>query len=250
MRILIIEDERPAAQGLHKQLSALRPGAEIAAVLPTIEDSVAWLRSFPPPDLIFLDIQLADGLSFGIFEEVEVLSPVIFTTAYDEFLLRAFSVNSVDYLLKPIGEEALGRALAKFEKHHLPARLPASWFSRLLQPPARPLRERFLVRAGPAMQVLMAEEVAYFYAEERVVFAMTQGGKAHLVEQPLDQLQQELDPARFFRINRKMIIHIGSLRKIHPYFNSRLQLELEPAGAKDRVVSRDRVRAFKAWLGS
>jgi DNA-binding LytR/AlgR family response regulator len=249
MHVLIIEDETPAAERLQTLLSEADPALRTLAVLDSVESSVEWLDSHPRPDLLFCDIQLADGLSFEIFAQREVQAPVIFTTAYDEYALRAFQVNSIDYLLKPVEADQLRRALDKYRRLQ-PQALPD--LKRLLEQLHRPpaYRERFLIRLGEQFRYVLTEEIAYFMAESGVVYAVTREQKRLPVDHKVEELEQLLDPRRFFRINRKFIVSLSAIRRIHSWFNSRLKLELEPAAEGETVVSRERVNEFKQWLNS
>ena len=250
MRILIVEDEQPAAGRLAKLLEEHWPEAEIEAMIESVEGAVRHLSTHSSPDLIFLDIQLADGLSFDIFGQVEVSAPVIFTTAFDQYTLRAFRVNSIDYLLKPIDPEELVRAQAKYRQFF---GRPAQHDPRLLQQIAALInqptyKERFLVKTGQQLTYLKVTDIFYFYSEDGIVFAQTAKSRRHPLDYTLDQLQELLDPADFFRINRKIIVRVEAIAKISPYFNSRLTMELNPPPGFEVIISRDRVTDFKAWL--
>ena len=251
MNILIIEDERPAARQLAKLLAEHCPGGVILEMIDSVEASVQWLRNFAAPDLIFMDIQLADGLSFDIFSQVEVRSPVIFTTAFDQYTLRAFKVNSVDYLLKPVDPEELKRALGKFRNYFLrEENYDRSGLENMLMNVLKQgtYKKRFLVKNGQNLAYVAVEEIAYFYSEDGLAFAQGTNGKKHIIENTLDQLEELLDPREFFRINRQTIIRPEAIRKIANWFNSRLKLELQPSQDLNTVVSRERVIAFKKWL--
>ncbi|PHN07244.1 LytR/AlgR family response regulator transcription factor [Flavilitoribacter nigricans] len=251
MQILIIEDEQPAAKQLAKLIQKIRPQAQLLSALDSIESSVDFLRSgTAPPDLIFMDIQLADGLSFDIFNAVEVQTPVIFTTAFDQYTLRAFKVNSIDYLLKPIDPEELSAALDKYENiyQQAPALSPAILHqlkNALTEPD---YKERFLIKVGQQLIYLRTADVRYFFSEESLVYAITNENKKHLVDFSLDQLEQVLSPRDFFRINRKIILHLEAIHRIHTYFNGRLKLDILPRQDLEAIVSRDRVPDFKQWL--
>lgn len=250
MKVLIVEDELPAAKQLNKMLHRFRPQTEVLDVLDSVDAAVHWFSGSPLPDLIFMDIQLADGLSFDIFKQVKVVSPVIFTTAFDQYTLKAFKVNSVDYLLKPIEPTELEAAIVKYEAHYISA--PAfdpPMLQQLLQSVHQPVyKSRFLIKLGQQLSFIPTTEIQYFFSSEGLVYLKTQHNKKHLLDQSLDQLQQELDPKQFFRINRKAIICIKSIQKIHPYFNSRLKITVQPKPGFDMIVSRDRVASFKNWL--
>ncbi len=250
-KILVIEDEYPASQRLCQLIRLARPAAQILDVLDSVEAAVAWFNAFPAPDLVFMDIQLADGLSFDIFLKTDVRAPVIFTTAFDQYTLRAFKVNSVDYLLKPIDALELTAAFEKFDRLHTTAPLPDKLvFERLLQSmtPKPEYKERFLVKTGQSMIHVNLDQIAYFFSEDNMVQLQTTGAKKYFVEQTLDQLQPLLRPSYFFRVNRKLIVKIDAIQKIHPYFNNRLKLDLLPVAKEDVLVSRERVKDFKEWV--
>lgn len=251
MKVLIIEDERPAAKRLTKLIKQFQPDCAILETLDSVEGAVEWLETFKKPDLIFMDIQLADGLSFEIFGQTEVTSPIIFTTAYDEYALQAFKVNSIDYLLKPIDPEAMEKALCKYEKYHQKntPMVDNSAIEKLLKSMTKKeYKERFLVKIGQQLTYLFVKDIAYFYSEEGLIFACHKNGKRHNLDYTLDQLADLICPDDFFRINRKIIIQLPAIQKIHTYFNSRLKLELSPNTELETIVSRDRVSDFKRWL--
>jgi len=252
MRVLIIEDELPASKRMTKMIRSMDPSIDIAAVIESVDDGVAWLETNAPPDLIFADIQLSDGSSFEIFKKIRVECPVVFTTAYDEYALEAFKVNSIDYLLKPIDQTALVKSIEKFN------RLKKTWADentgkleallRGMELKKPEYKSRFLVKSGQAMQTVAVRDISYFYIDTQLVFLITIAGKKFMLENTLDELEHVLDPDSFFRINRQMIVSLNSIKKIHPYFNSRLKLDLEPDFIKDVLVSRKKVNQFKGWL--
>lgn len=251
MKVLIIEDEAPASRQLQRLISAYDANIEVLDIIDSVEGAVKWLRTFKHPDLLFLDIQLADGVSFDIFMQAEVTAPVIFTTAYDQFTLKAFKLNSVDYLLKPIEPEEFNLAMDKYRRFYQnPQQYDRGAIEQLLQAMRKPdYKERLLIKTGQTLAYLSVAEVAYFFAEQGVVMAITRDGKKHLVDQTLEQLEGQLDPKRFFRVSRKLLIHIESIKKIHPHFNGRLKLELLQGSHLDEsFVSRERSPEFKAWL--
>lgn len=250
MNILIIEDELPAAKRLSNLVTAEKPGAKILEVIDSVEAASAWLNNFPAPDLIFMDIQLADGLSFDIFTQANIVSPVIFTTAYDQYTLKAFKVNSVDYLLKPIDPEELHSAFRKFDKFfQAPQSYDTGGIEQLLQSMLKKeYKERFLVKIGQNLIYVPITDIAYFYSEDGCLHAQNNSGKRHILDYTLDQLEEVLDPNHFFRINRKFIIKLEAIQKISTWFNSRLKLELRPKVDGDVIVSRERVADFKQWL--
>lgn len=252
MRCLIIEDEIPAVKRLQRLLDETDPNAEVVATIDSVESAINWLRNFSPPDLIFLDIQLADGVSFDIFEQIEVNCPIIFTTAYDQYMLKAFQVNSVDYLLKPIERADLQRALAKFRKlYATEERQDFTALQKLMASFAQPqntYRKRFLVKRGQSLVHIDVGRVSYFYSEDGVTFLIDSERQRFALDRTLDELEKELDPTIFFRINRAYVVAVSAVAKIHKYFNNRLKLDLIPAAKADTIVSRDRVKSFKQWL--
>jgi len=251
MNILIIEDEQPAAKRLTKLIQQEEAEAKIVGTLDSVESAVKWLKTFKTPDLVFMDIQLADGLSFDIFTKVEINSPIIFTTAYDQYALQAFKVNSVDYLLKPIDPDELRKAFAKFKMvyAHEPTTYDQGAIEQLIQAMTKKdYKERFLVKTGQHLQYINVEDIAYFYSEDGLVHLQTNTTKRYIIDYTLDQLEGMIDPHCFFRINRKIITNICAVKKIHTYFNSRLLLDLAPKINLEVIVSRDRVGDFKQWL--
>jgi DNA-binding LytR/AlgR family response regulator len=252
MNLLIIEDEAPAARRLTRMLAELRPDWQVLDVIDSVEAAVTWLRTFARPDLLLMDIQLADGISFEIFRQVTVTTPVIFTTAYDAFTLKAFKVNSIDYLLKPIEEDELAAALQKFETLHdrQPNALPPALieFMAQLSAPQPAPKERLLVKTGAQLVAVPVASLAYLYADGGLTFAIDAAGKRHVLDYTMDEAEGFLPPAPFFRISRKLIVQVSAIARIHTYFNSRLKLDLTPAPAFEVIVSRERVAEFKAWL--
>lgn len=247
MKVLLIEDEIPAARQLSKLLLQHRPAMQILDTLDSIEGSVRWFRSFPAPDLVFMDIQIADGLSFDIFKQAEVKSPVIFTTAFDHYAVQAFKVNAIDYLLKPIDPEDLGRSLLKMEKHRHAApvfeyEMLAHYFKK------EQYKERFLVKTGQQLAFVATTDIAFFRSADGLTQAFTFAGKKYFVENTLEELERLLQPRDYFRISRNMTLRIDAISKISPHLNGRLKLEIIPATPEDIFVSRERAAEFKAWL--
>ena len=234
MRFLIVEDEYPAAKRLSQLILKMRPGTEICGTLDSVESTLQWLKDNPAPDLAFFDIQLGDGLSFDIFQHSPFMGPVVFTTAYDQYTLKAFKQDSVDYLLKPIEEEELAAILQ-------------SLVNSLSQPQ---YQSRFIIKIGQQLSYIATDEIQYFYSEDGIVFAQLGGKKRHALDYTLDALEPLLDPASFFRLNRKVIAHIQSVHKVAPFFNGRLLVTLRPAADFEVTVSRDRASDFKRWLGA
>jgi DNA-binding LytR/AlgR family response regulator len=254
MRLIIIEDERPAANRLQKLLLEAEPATEVLDVIDTVEDAAAWFAGGQQLDLAFMDIQLADGLSFEIFKQVEVRVPVIFTTAFDQYALRAFKSNGIDYLLKPVDPIELRSALDKFKRMQAaPAPAPAlDALMRMVQEARGPrrFRERFLIKQGEQLRYVPTADAAYFQADTGYVSLVTHDGQRLLLDQSLEQIAQELDPAAFFQISRQCIVSLRAIHKIHTWLNSRLRLDLTPPSKQEVVVSRDRVKDFKGWLDS
>jgi two-component system, LytTR family, response regulator LytT len=254
MKILIIEDELPAAKQLTKMLAQIDPSVSVIETIDSVESSVKWLNTFPTPDAIFMDIQIADGLSFDIFTQVEIACPVIFTTAFDQYAIKAFKVNAIDYLLKPIDEDELSEALQKIKnkKNELaaPPQYSGQFYQNLLQNISKQdYKERFLIKTGQSFSSMETSEIAYFFSEEGLTQCLVFNQKKHIIEHPLDELERLLNPKDFFRINRKLILNIKAIQKISPHFNGRLKLELTPPYREEVFVARERVGDFKGWLG-
>ena len=248
-KVVIIEDEPPAAKRLVKMIKASPFDMEVVEILDSVEDSIAFLKKHTNYDLIFMDVQLGDGLSFDIFKKVQINKPIIFSTAYEDYALQAFKVNSVDYLLKPIDQEDMNNALEQFKEwnqNHEPQNYDMNYLLKALEKPN--YKHRFLVKKGKQLVVIPVEEISYFYSEDGYSFLIHKSGSKYIVDTTIDQLCTCLNPEIFHRINRKMILSIKSLSGIHDYFNSRLKLDLSPAPSCDVIVSRDRVKEFKNWL--
>jgi DNA-binding LytR/AlgR family response regulator len=263
MRTVIIEDEPPAARRLIKLLDEVGAGLTVMETLDSVDSSVAWLanRQSPEtaPELAFMDIHLSDGLSFEIFQRVHVPCPVIFTTAYDEYSLRAFKVNSVDYLLKPIKAEELQQSVEKFKQLRALYGNGASAAStndhletlvRSLLKHEPAYRTRFLVQRREQFITIAVEDVAYFYSEHKLTHLVTHAGAAHIIEQTLEELEAQMNPRDFFRANRQCIVSLRAIAAIHTFFNGKLKLTLAPAtkAAEDVVVSREKANLLKQWL--
>lgn len=250
MKILIIEDELHAKEELCRLLHKAEAEYEVVDWIETVEEAVEWLQDPATVDLIFMDVQLADGKSFEIFEQVEVPFPIIFTTAYDNYAIEAFKVNSVDYLLKPIGVPYLKAALEKFQKVHQEKEgspmISKDELSQLLSGGA--YKKRFVVTIGDRILQIPTEEIAYFYADGDTVFLMTENGKKYVINSTLEQLTQVLDPVQFFRITRKYIAKITAIKEINKYFHSRLLLSLHPSTSDEVLVSRAKVSDFLQWM--
>lgn len=251
MKIVIIEDEELAARRLEGMIKECDSSIEVIARLESVEDSVEWFRNHPSPDLIFLDIHLEDDLSFAIFEKVKVDAPVIITTAYDEYAIRAFKMKSIDYLLKPIVQEELARSLDKFHEFSSPKPQQdmETLFRMFVKPDQPDYKERFSVTIGQKIKTFPINEISWFYSEEGITFMVTNDNHQYPIDFSLDDLTDMLDPKFFFRINRQFIIKMEAIGNIHIYPKSRLKLELKPVSTKEVFVSRDKVTKFKQWLG-
>lgn len=259
MKVLIIEDEELAVKKLRKTLESVDSSAEVVGVADSIRSSVSWLEQNPTPDLILMDIELADGQSFEIFDKIEVKSTVIFTTSYDEYALKAFKVNSVDYLLKPIQKEDLQLALNKLKNlksmyggsngsaDPLNVDSLVKELKQKLQP--KEFRKRFLVKHAQKLISVEVQDIAYFYSDGRLNFFKTNDNKKYVVDYTMDELEEMLDPDRYFRISRSFYVSIASIDQIHDYFGNRLLLNLKPAVDKESIVSREKVADFKKWMG-
>lgn len=247
MKLLIIEDEPAAARRLGKLIDELLPDAEFVPVLESIEQSISFLQEEPELDLIFLDIHLADGASFEIFRHVQVATPIIFTTAYDQYALEAFRVNAVDYILKPIKREELKQALDKYQSLHQKGKVD---YERLVQKLQPNQETRFLVRLGQQIKLITTSEIAYAYTEQRVTFLMTNTGKRYPIDYSLDKLDELLPDDQFFRINRQFIIKLEAIDEMQTYSKGRVKVILRPACDQDTIVSTERSPAFKKWLSA
>jgi two-component system, LytTR family, response regulator len=252
MKVLIVEDEKLSADRLAQMVRRIEPGVEILAQIDSVKKTVEWLTARQAPDLLFLDIQLADGLSFEIFERVEVKVPIIFTTAYDEYAIKAFKVNSVDYLLKPIDEEELQAALKKFNNLNrssgVSSGLPLDKLEILLTGLAKSYKERFIIKVGDHLKSVEVAEIDHFVSQEKATFIQNREGKRFIIDFTLDQAEALIDPSAFFRINRKYIVSFKSIKDIIAWSNSRLRLVLHNCDDTDVVVAREKVNAFKMWL--
>lgn len=247
MKILLIEDELPAARQLAKLLQAQRPGCQILETLDSVDGAVRWLRSFPAPDLIFMDIQIADGLSFDIFRQVEVTAPVVFTTAFDQYAVQAFKVNAVDYLLKPVDPEELSAALTKVTYSRAGSPFDPATLARFFQKDS--YKERFLVKTGQNFAFLQTTDIAFFRSADGLTQAFTFAGKKFFIDHTLEELERLIDPRAYFRISRNMTLRIDAIQKISPHLNGRLKIDTNPAAPEDVFVSRERAGEFKTWLG-
>jgi DNA-binding LytR/AlgR family response regulator len=254
MKTIIIEDEKPSARRLNRMLEVLNITPDL--MLHSVHESVEYLLNNPAPDLIFLDIQLSDGLSFEIFDQVEIKSAIIFTTAYDEYALQAFKLNSIDYLLKPIDEEELMAAVDQFrlrfrqsQNSNKAAIINFEEIAKLLgNPIERNYKKRYTARVGEHLKLFHADDVQLFYSENKGTYLSIENGRNYLIDTKLESLLEELDPKQFFRISRQAIIHIKAIDDMISYTNSRIQIKINSFKEFDLIVSRERVKEFRAWL--
>lgn len=248
--ILIIEDEKPNADRLKRFIGELRPGYFISEPLEAVADAISWLQNNPHPDLMFLDIRLSDGLSFEIFDRVKISCPIIFTTAYDEYAVRAFKFNSVDYLLKPVDPDELGNALLKLESYEQEIQPSVEELLSFLKRDQRDYRTRFLLSFRDGYKTLMVSDVEYFYLDQKIMYARLTNGTEEILPQSMEELEQQLDPKFFFRANRQIILHIDSVSQIFNSFNGRLKVTLKKSKNAEIFISRDKAPQFKAWMGA
>lgn len=254
---VIIEDEVPAARLLERQIREVRPEWELTVLSGTIEDAVKWFAGNPHPDILFLDIQLSDGISFAFIEEAKPQSMIVFTTAYDEYAVRAFTVNSIDYLLKPVHKERLLDAVCKFERFSAAG---GEDFYRLSniemllksfsEKREKQYRTRFLISTPRQFYIVPVADIAYFYSENKVTFAVTKDGRTHAVDFPLNRLEEQLDGRIFFRVNRQFILSADSIRNIQDYFHNKAIVHVWPQYNGKILVSRERLPLLKMWLNA
>lgn len=250
----IIEDEFPAARLLNKILSELRPEWTITILPGSVEKCIKWFGENPHPDILFLDIQLTDGISFSFIEQAKPESTIVFTTAYDEYAIRAFTVNSIDYLLKPIDKERLEDAIEKFEKlttQYIQGFTEQNQLLEILQnisTPTKKYRTRFLISGEDKLFTLQVEDIAYFYSENKITFAVTRQNKEYVIDLSLDKLTEQLDPDVFFRTNRQTIVGIHAIQKIETYFLGKAIVHVMPPFKDKIIVSREKITALKLWL--
>lgn len=250
MKAIIIEDEKPAARRLNRLLEELN--VDVLTMLHSVEESIEWFLNNEHPELIFLDIQLSDGLSFEIFDQVTIKSAIIFTTAYDEYALQAFKLNSIDYLLKPIDDEELEKAVRQYQDFK-PEKEKISFDfddikKLLVNPVEREYKKRFTARVGQHLKIINADEVECFYSENKGTYAATTDGRNYLLDTTLENLEGELSPKIFFRVSRKFYVNINHIKDIISYTNSRLQIKMNTFKEQEIIVSRERVKDFKLWL--
>jgi DNA-binding LytR/AlgR family response regulator len=250
MKTVIIEDEKPAARNLNRILNNIN--IDVIATLHSVEEAIDWIKTNEKPDLGFFDIKLGDGISFEIFENVEVKFPVIFTTAYDEFAIKAFKVNSIDYLLKPIDEEELKSAIDKYHKlftneNKIDYSIKLNRITELLNP--KTFKKRFSIKIGRKYKLINTEDIACFYSKDKATYIKTNENRSHLIDIPLSELESViLDPDLFFRISRQYFINSKYIEEIYAYSNSRLGIKLKKISLDDIIVSREKVKLFKNWI--
>ena len=251
MNVVIIEDEDRTARQLERLLKKYDPSVHVLTQLPSVKDAVAWFSEHPQPDLAFMDIHLEDGLAFRIFEQLTLTVPVIFTTAYDEYVLKAFKVNSIDYLLKPVDYDELVAAMEKFKTIRGQPALPdLNALLQLIQKPqTNSFKERFMVTIGTKIHSIEVADIAYFYSEEKATFLLTKSGQLLPLEYSLDQLSGLVNPGHFFRVNRQFLVARTAIQAVHAYSAGKLKLDLLPASRHEVFVSMSRLSEFKDWLG-
>lgn len=251
MNCLIIEDEKVAAERLMNLIQQYDKDIKVLDVLQSVRKGVEWFQSNNnTPDLVFIDIQLSDGLSFEIFEQTEVTAPLIFTTAYDEYALKAFKVNSIDYILKPIDFDELSNAIDKFKANHQQKTYSNHVFDSVLKTLTNDYKSKFVIKVGEHLKVIQTNEVQCFCSMEKSTFLQNLQGRDYAINYSLDQLEELLDPQKFFRINRSYIVAFPAIKDIVSYSNSRLEIKLTSTQSEEIIVSRDRVTEFKSWLES
>ena len=250
MNVLIIEDEKPAARRLQRMLNEVN--IEVNTMLHSVEESITWFSNNEHPDLIFLDIQLSDGLSFEIFDAVTIKSSIIFTTAYDEYALKAFKLNSIDYLLKPIDDEDLEIAINKYREYKPQQTNMLVDFESikalLVNPMDRSYKKRFTTKVGQHLKIFNIEEIECFYSQDKGTFIHTTGHRNYLIDNTLETLEKDLNPEVFYRVNRKFYVNINAIKDIVAYTNSRLQIKLNHFNEGEIIVARERVKDFKKWI--
>jgi len=251
MKVLVFEDEKLASERLVELIKEIRPDAEVIASLKSVEAGLLWLENNEEPDLLISDIQLLDGSSFEIFDQHPIKCPVIFTTAYDEYAIKAFQVNSIDYLLKPIQKQKLALALEKYENRvsgSASASLDIDKIREAIQGSNVQYKSRFLVKFGQRIKAIPVEQIAYFFSQDKLSYLMCFDGKKLPLDQTLEELEAVLDPKNYFRVNRKFIVHFNAVSDIHPYFKGRVKLDLQPGINDEIVISSDKTPLFKQWL--
>lgn len=249
MNVLILEDETLAGKKIEGLLNEIDPTISVLAVLKSVEAAKEWFEANVAPDLVISDIRLLDGVSFEIFEAIDYKNPVIFTTAYDQYAIKAFEVNSVDYLLKPVQKEKLEKALSKIGQHKSTAdTVPYNEILEMIKSQQVEYKSRFLIKAGQKILAVPVEKIAYFFSLNKLTYIITLDGKKYPCDQTLEVVDQQVDPKIFFRANRKYIVRFSSIAEIHPYFKGRIKINLTPEAEDEIVISSERTPEFKRWL--
>lgn len=248
MRILIVEDEKPALEKLSRMVRKYDPSAEITATLASVRETVDWLRGHKHPDLILLDIQLSDGQSLEIFKQMSVTCPVIFTTAYDQYILEAFNYNCIDYLLKPIKQEKLNQALDKYLKFETHFTRDFLTLLKNISQTGPTYMQRITVKKRVDYLSVKTAEIAFFYTEYKLVFLITHKGEKFVVDKPLSDLESELNPAEFFRVNRKYLVNINAVARFKSYDKGKILVEVKPPVREEIVVSQEKAGTFRKWM--
>ena len=251
MKIVIVEDEHLAASKLEKMILKYDSNIEVLQKLDSVSSTVRWLKNNPLPDLLLLDIQLTDGSCFDVLKQVKIDCPVIFTTAYDQYALDAFKMQSIDYLIKPISQEKLNKAIDKLMAMKTNLSSGAGVINQLLEKVSeikKNYKSRFLVKTGSMMRSLNVSDIAFFYSEDKLVFLRTKEDARFVINETLDELENQLNPEDFFRINRQYLVNYNTIQKVHPHFNGRLKIELIPTPREDIYISNRRATSFKAWM--
>ena len=253
MKVVIVEDEHLSAQRLQGMLKKYDPSIEVLAELPSVAASIEWFKNNPDPDLVLMDIHLEDGQSFSIFDTINLQVPVIFTTAFDEYTIKAFKVNSVDYLMKPLNYEELVAAIEKFKRIHGEAgeekTLGLEHLLHSMQKKEPEYKSRFLVSIGSRLKTIETEDIQYFFSADKITFLVTKENQRFPIDYSLDKMAGMLDPKQFYRINRQMTVKLEAIRNIHVFSKGKIKLDLDPPTKEDVFVSMDKVVEFKEWLG-
>ncbi len=253
MKVLIIEDEAPAFRRLQKILEEVIPDVQIVDVIDSVEEAVKWMRNHQLPDLLFMDIQLSDGISFEIFDQVTIDKPVIFTTAFDEYMLKAFKVNSIDYLLKPIKKEDLERSFRKYESlktqfGHVGPLIDMGSLLHQIRAEDKQYKSRFLVKQGEKLISIETSHIAFFYTANGVVHLLTNQNRNYLMDQTLEEINLQLDPKMFYRANRQFIVQFAAIAHVERYYKGKLLVETTPSAPESVIVSAEKAAEFKKWL--
>ncbi len=250
MKILILEDETLASERIVKMLKEIDPQTEIVGEIKSINEGTKWFQENESPELIISDIRLLDGLSFDLFKNLQIETPIIFTTAYDQYAIKAFEVNSIDYLLKPIQKEKLAESIAKYQERTAQNKFPADFegLYDLIHSQKRSYKSRFLIKVGQKIVAVPVEKISYFYSQNKLTYIVTKEGRKLPSDQTLELLETQLDPNTFYRANRQVIISYDAIGEIHPYFKGRLKLDLNPPVDIEVVVSAEKTPEFKSWL--